>query len=164
MTHWKKLTNPDYLGAYSLENGQEIVLTIKSVRNEMVTGNGGKKEECTVCHFVENVKPMILNASNINIISKIYSTPYIEEWSGKKIQIGSERVNAFGEITEALRIRNVIPQEQKEIKCECCGSPIQPVGKMNAEQTATYTRNKYGQTLCSACATKKAQEVKNNVE
>lgn len=33
-THWKKLTNPNYLGAYSIDDGKDIVLTIKNVANE----------------------------------------------------------------------------------------------------------------------------------
>ena len=30
-THWKKLTNPDYLGAYALEDGEDMIVTIKNV-------------------------------------------------------------------------------------------------------------------------------------
>ena len=79
-THWKKLNNPDYLGAYALEPGQELVATIKVVRKEMVTGPDGKKEECTVVHFAEKeIKPLILNTTNAKTIQKIYKTPYIEE-------------------------------------------------------------------------------------
>ena len=37
-THWKKLTNPNYLGAYSIENGQDLILTIKYVQEEKVIG------------------------------------------------------------------------------------------------------------------------------
>ena len=44
-THWKKLQNPDYLGAYSLEPGKDMVLTVASVRQEKVTGADGKKED-----------------------------------------------------------------------------------------------------------------------
>ena len=51
-THWKRLINPDYLGAYSLDPGKDMVLTIKSVKREMITGTGGKQEECTVCRWV----------------------------------------------------------------------------------------------------------------
>ena len=54
LTHWKKLMNPDYLGAYALEPGQDLIATIKSVGNEEVTGTDGKKEICSVIHFVEN--------------------------------------------------------------------------------------------------------------
>ena len=46
-THWKSLTNPDYLGGYSLEPGKDIVLTIKQVRKETVTGVGGKRKSAS---------------------------------------------------------------------------------------------------------------------
>jgi hypothetical protein len=44
MTHWKKLTNPNYLGTYALEPGQTLVLTIDCVKEELVTGQGGRKD------------------------------------------------------------------------------------------------------------------------
>ena len=95
--HWKKTTNPDYLGAYSLEPGQDMVLTIGTVKKEMITGAGGKKEECIVCHWQEDQKPMILNVTNCKMIAKLLKTPYIERWAGHRIQIGAEVVSAFGE-------------------------------------------------------------------
>lgn len=45
-THWKSQFNYDYLGAYSLPEGKDIILTIDFARKEMITGNNGKKEEC----------------------------------------------------------------------------------------------------------------------
>lgn len=166
-THWKKLTNPNYLGAYSIENNQDLILTIKNVREERVTGPDGKKDDCVVCYFYENVKPMILNATNMKMITKLYKTPFIEEWAGKKIQIGIEKVKAFGDIVDALRVRKTIPQtEQKEeiVKCSNCGNDIQSTGRLNSVQLAEYTIQKYGQALCSVCATKLAQEVQNNAD
>lgn len=155
MTHWKKLTNPDYLGAYSLEPGQDIVLTIERVQVETVTGPEGKKEECVVCYWREREKPMILNSTNAKMIQKLLKTPYIEEWSGHRIQIGVEMVKAFGEIVDALRVRNFLPEE-KAVKCECCGEDIKPAHGMNSAQLAAYPRSKYGRALCAACATKEA--------
>lgn len=163
-THWKKLTNPDYLGAYALENGKDIVLTIGYVCEETVTGVGGKKDDCVVCHFSERgVKPMILNATNMKMITKILGTPYIEEWVGKRIQIGVEKVKYGGEIVDALRVRKFAPAENTAPlpKCEACGGDIQPMGGMTGEQVAKYTKDKYGQAICGACATKRAQELKN---
>lgn len=155
MTHWKKLTNPDYLGAYSLEPGQDIVLTIERVQVETVTGPEGKKEECVVCYWREREKPMILNSTNAKMIQKLLKTPYIEEWSGRRIQIGVEMVKAFGEIVDALRVRSFLPEETA-VKCECCGEDIKPAHGMNSAQLAAYTRSKYGRALCAACATKEA--------
>ena len=156
LTHWKKLTNPDYLGAYALEPGQELILTIKSVSNETVTGTDGKKETCSVMRFAENVKPMILNATNSKTITKLLKTPYIEKWTGRKIQIYVESVKAFGEVVDALRIRPFLPVE-KELICADCGGKIEGFGKSSAEVVAKHTLSKYGKMLCSACASKAAE-------
>lgn len=158
MTHWKKLTNPNYLGAYSIEDGQDLILTIKDVKQEVVTGADGKKEECLVCYFNED-KPMILNATNAKQITKNFGTPYIEQWRGRKIQIGQEKVKAFGEVVEALRVRKFNPNTV-EIRCEDCKKNISPAIGMNVEQLAAYTESKYGSKLCADCAKKRANVVK----
>lgn len=163
LTHWKKLMNPDYLGSYALEPGQDLIVTIKSVGNEEVTGTDGKKEICSVIHFFENVKPMILNATNNKTIAKLFKTPYIEEWSGRKIQIYTEKVRAFGEIWDALRIRPYLPVE-KELVCADCGKQIEGFGGKSAGVIAKYTLKKYGRCLCSDCATKASEANKKTDE
>ena len=162
-THWKKLTNPDYLGAYALDDGKDVILTISYVREEKVTGSDGKKDDCVVCHFSERVKPMILNSTNMKTITKLFGTPYIEDWSGRRIRIGIEKVKAFGDVVDALRVRKFIPAENVP-KCESCGGEIQPRGNNSAEQIAAYTKKKYGQALCSACATRMATELRAAVQ
>lgn len=104
-THWKQLVNPDYLGAYSLQPGETKVLTIASVTNEKVKGQGGKTQTCMVVRWIESEKPMILNRTNAKTIQHITGTPYIENWSGTKIMIHAEKVDAFGDIVEALRVK-----------------------------------------------------------
>lgn len=157
LTHWKKLTNPDYLGAYALEPGQDLIATIKSVANEVVTGSDGKKETCLVMRFVEDIKPMILNATNSKTITKLLKTPYIEKWSGRKIQIYVEYgIKAFGDIVDALRVRPFLPVE-KQLVCADCGKTIEGYGKMTAETVAKHTLSKYGKMLCSECATKASE-------
>jgi ribosomal protein L34E len=160
--HWKKIYNPEFLGSYSLEPGKDLVVTIKSVVSEMITGADGKKEENMVVRFMEkDVKPMVLNATNAKTIQKIYQTPYIDEWAGKKIQLFSEKVKAFGDVVEALRIRPKIPtQTITSTKCIDCAADIQAFGTMKPEQMAAYTIKNYGRALCSECATK----VKNEKE
>ncbi len=163
-THWKRLTNPDYLGAYALDEGVDLIATIKDVRRETVVGPDGKKEECTVIHFVEShIKPMICNATNAKTITKLYKTPYIEEWRNRKIQIFVDKVRAFGEIVEALRIRNyppkvVVNQRKEKHFCADCGAEIMPFGQSSAAQIAQYTQDKYGKPLCSECAKKAAED------
>lgn len=159
-THWRKLSNVNYLGAYSLDDGKDIVLTIKKVQQESVTGPDGKKEDCIVCHWMENEKPMILNVTNCRTITKLLGTPYIEQWSGHKVQIGIESVSAFGTVTDALRIRKEKPVEEAPVACEDCGSVIQPAFGMTASQWAQYSKKKMGRCLCEECANKAAEAAK----
>ena len=153
-THWKSMTNPNYLGVYSLPDGRDIILTIKSVGQELVMGADGSKEQCVVMHFQEPVKPFICNKTNLKQITKLLKTPYVEQWSGHKIQIGSEKVKAFGDVVDALRVRSKLPQVQTEaaVKCEGCGKEIQPEGTLTSAQVAAWRKKKYQKALCSACA------------
>lgn len=154
LTHWKKLTNPDHLGAYALEPNQDLVVTIKSVTNELVASPDGKKETCMVMRFKENVKPMVLNATNSKTITKLFKTPFIEEWEGRKIQLYVQTgVKAFGDVVDALRVRSFLPVE-KELKCADCGAKIEGNGKSTAEVIAKYTLDKYGRMLCNECGKK----------
>jgi len=124
-THWKKNFNYNYLGSYSLEENQEVTLTIFDVKKEVVKSTGGRKEDCTVAYFKEAVggekKPMILNKTNCKIIEKLYGTPYIEDWKGKQITIFvQDGIEAFGELVDALRVKQIIPVKKKyELKPGC---------------------------------------------
>ena len=157
MTHWKQLTNPDYIGAYAFDQNEEKVGTIAYVREEQVTGTDGKKEECIVAHFQEKeLKPLILNATNCKMISKLYKTPYIEDWAGKRIIMRVQQVKAFGDVVDAVRIKPEIPKQTTakptEPVCAECGQVLQPFGQMDVAQLAQYTTKKYGKCLCADCA------------
>ena len=162
-THWKKLTNPNYLGAYELESADDVIVaTIKSVGLEQVVGADGKREECTVAHFVENIKPMILNVTNCKTITRLYKTPYIEEWAGRKIAIFKATVKAFGETVEALRIKPEIPKvtikPEKTFVCADCGKTITAVGSLSATEAAQRSQNRFGKVLCVDCARSAAED------
>ena len=162
-THYKKLINPDYLGAYSLEPGQDMILTIKSVGKEVITGTGGKQEECIVCRWVEDQKPMILNVTNCKTISKMLKTPYVEKWAGHRVQIYATTTKFGGDTVECLRIRKDPPEETK-VACEECGQFITPAFQMSVSQLAAYTKKKYGKALCAECAKEKKEAKKDGAE
>lgn len=102
-THWKKLINPDYIGAYALPAGQDMTVTIESVGREIVTSVGGKKEECTVARL-QGQKPFVLNVTNQKSIARLYG-PYIEDWAGKQITLFASETKLAGEMVECVRIR-----------------------------------------------------------
>lgn len=164
LTHWKKLTNADYLGAYALTPGEDLIVTIKEVTQADVVGTGGKKELKTVVKFVEDVKPMVLNRTNAKTITKIFKTPYLEQWRGKKIQIYIEHnIQAFGEVVDGIRVRPFLPKEEKPI-CSACKCEIQPFNGRSPQALANYTLQKYGKILCPECAKKEADVNAGNQE
>jgi hypothetical protein len=105
LTHWKKLTNPNYIGSEILQPNQELKLIIEKVQKEQVKTAEGS-QECIVAYFKGGQKGMIINKTNAKIITKILDTPYIEQWAGKSIIIYAAKVRAFGEMVEALRVKN----------------------------------------------------------
>jgi hypothetical protein len=109
LTHWKQLQNPAYIGAYSLQPGENRTVTIEKVVKESVKGADGKAEDCTVA-YLKGEKPFILNATNCKTLTKLYGTPYIEQWAGKSLVIYAAKVKAFGEEIEALRIKPTLPE------------------------------------------------------
>lgn len=161
LTHWKKLTDPNYLGIWDLTN-EDLIVTIASVKEEKVIGPGGKEEVKPVMRFAEKgVKPLILNKVNQKQIAAVLKTPYIELWVGKRIQLYADPTVKFGkEVTGGVRVRPFLPKvAAKNIECTDCKKQVTAQNGMTAEQLANYTQNKYGRILCAACATAEANKV-----
>jgi hypothetical protein len=109
-THWKKMLNYDYLGAYSLDNNQDLTVTITGTARELVkSAQHPKGEDCFTAQFKEVDKPMILNATNCKTIQGLYGA-FIEDWVGKQVTLYVKDVKAFGTVTDALRIRDFEPK------------------------------------------------------
>lgn len=108
-THWKKLTNPTYLGSWDFEQNEERTLTIKSVRKETVKDQAGKDDEVVIMEFTTGL-PMILNKTNLKATEKSTGTPIIEEWVTKNVTLYTTMIRAFGENVDALRISPAVPK------------------------------------------------------
>lgn len=114
MTHWKQNFDYKFTGAYELQPGEERTLTINKTAREEVANTAGTKTLCFVAYFTESNKPMVLNKTNCKTIAKLYGAN-VEGWIGKRIIIKSEQVKAFGELVDALRVKNVMPQAVKPV-------------------------------------------------
>lgn len=165
-THWKKLTDPNYLGSWDLQNGN-ITVTIKRVEQKLIFNQTKQKEEaCAIAEFTDpGIKPMVLNKTNCKTVQKLTGSPFIESWAGQRVEIKVEKVKAFGEVVDALRISKTAPaaaqkpqpQPQEPIKCVDCGETVTEFGGYSPQQVAANTKFKYGRVLCAECA-KKAKE------
>lgn len=142
-THWKKLVNLDYIGAYSLD-GKDLTVEIVKVELKRVKGEGGKEEECTVA-MLKGQKPFIINRTNAKMITKLYGTPYIEDWAGKKITLYPTTTKVAGDVVDCLRIRPAIPKAENfdtEIKAEIAKlEKCQTIEELQAVYTSLKHRN-----------------------
>lgn len=106
-THFKKLLNPKYLGSHDLDPDKEYRVKIEKFERDVeIIGDGGKKQKKSIVHFAGASKPMILNATNLKMISVVIGSKYIEDWIGKEITIKVVQERAFGEILDVIRVLN----------------------------------------------------------
>ena len=160
----------EYLGAEDIEPGTEPVLTIASLYNGMITLARGK-ERHDVIAFVEEkipgminqVRPLVVNATNRKTLRKIYKAVTAETLVGKKIKLYLEhnvRDPSTGDKVDGIRIRPQAPDGKAPaaIKCEGCGKNVTGMGNFTAEQIAENARKKYGKCLCVECSQKAKAE------
>lgn len=159
-----------YLGSWDCAEG-ELILTIADFKEEMIEGDKGRKEKKCILYFAEQgYKPMVLNLTNRKTLVRLYHTTDSTKLKGKLVKIGTDKVKAFGEVHDALRIRSIVPSaptktaktgtaqpSQAAPVCSECGKPISGASGMDAAQVAAYTSKKYGQQLCAECAAAKAK-------
>jgi hypothetical protein len=112
-THWKKLTDPRFIGVYALPNeADDLTVEITQVTHEEIKMMGGKKEMHTLLHL-KGHQPLMLNKTNSLSIERLYS-PYIETWAGKKITLYAS-TTSFGKEKNVpcLRIRPQVMESKK---------------------------------------------------
>ena len=164
-THWRKILEKDHLGSVDLDTGngeyKDITATIKeAVREKVKDMQSGEEEICLVLRFQEQYKPMIMNVTNAKMMQKLTNSKYIQDWAGVKIQIGTEKVKAFGEYHDALRIRGFLPKSDSKAtihKCSECEKEIKGTPQIKADALIAGTKKAYGVELCFDCAKKRKE-------
>ncbi len=156
---FRKFMDKNFLGAWDVPEGEDLVLTIDHAEQNEVKNERGSSRKLTL-HFVENYKPMILNTTNATSIGDLYGSKKVEDWEGKKVAIFTDKVTAFGGTTDALRIRPYMPRETEAI-CEQCNQAITKHNDYSVNKIVTLSMSKYGRRLCWDCCMKE-KEARNN--
>ena len=147
---YRRFMDKNYLGAWDVPDEGDLILTIDRAARDDVKNDRGTERKLTI-HFVEDYKPMILNATNAKAISEALGSTKVETWQGQRIAIYTQKVTAFGGTTDALRVRNYRPKETTAI-CENCGCVIEKHDNYSVNKIVTMSKSKYGQALCWECA------------
>jgi len=162
----------EYMGADDIDKGAEPVLTIKNAYRGKVTLQRGKEVK-NVLTFVEErvpgiseVRPLIVNSGNRQVLKKLFGAVTAEALEGKKIQLWIEhgvRNPAKNELTDGIRIRDKVPSgvgtKYVPPKCEGCGKDITGLDSFTPEQIAATNKQRYGKCLCVECGKKRKAEL-----
>lgn len=99
-------SNSKYLGKNDVgEDG--LILTIKGFRMETLKSDEGDEDKM-VMHFMEDVKPMVVNRTNAQLIGVATGAANAGDARGKKIVVFNDPTVGFGgKITGGLRIKKV---------------------------------------------------------
>lgn len=95
----------NYMGGWSFADGDKI-LTIKDVLEQEVRSKDSGTEVKLTVLFEESDLPMVLNRTNADMIAKVTGEIYTGNWIGKKIKVGSSKIRAFGDVFDAIRVRD----------------------------------------------------------
>ena len=119
-THYRKVFKSDHLGVADLEdfleNGSNLIFTVKHVRQERGAKVAGKKIDANIAYFVESIKPLVLNAGNSKVMHKLTGTCFVEDWQNIPIKLYiNSNVKMKGETTSGLRIDPNPVRLQKQV-------------------------------------------------
>lgn len=114
-THYRKVLKSDHLGSADLEEmieeGKSLIFTIDHVNQEYGTRVAGRKIDANIAYFKENIKPLVLNATNAKVIKGFAGTPFIELWKGIPIELYVDpTITMKGETVGGVRIKPVMPK------------------------------------------------------
>mgnify|MGYP006266432561 CR=1 FL=1 len=116
-THWRNLmADNKYLGAWDLEVGGKYeprVVTIEKVYQDTFVGEMGKEQKVFI-KLKEFTKPMVTNRTNFKRLETFFNSFDPNDYIGKQIVLGAEKVKSPQGMVEALRF-STRPLPKKEL-------------------------------------------------
>lgn len=112
MSHWRAMTDSEWLRSFDLQ-GRDVTVTIDKVVAGEVTGENGRVNKRPVLYFRGKGKPLAANATNCKTIARMYGND-TREWVVKRVTLFPATTKAkSGEMVDCLRIRPEIPKTEK---------------------------------------------------
>lgn len=125
-TDYRSMFDRDYLGAWDLPAGRDVVVTIAKVEAGTLTSQGNRKTRKPVIHFEGKEKGFALNKTNGKAIANMYG-PKVESWIGKRIALYATTTTFGSETVECIRVRPTVPKQATKPNGKAADSePEQP--------------------------------------
>ena len=107
-----KLRNKTYLDQHDCD--PPIVATMKTLRQENMSEDIQNPDLKWVLYFEEDIKPTVLNWTNIQLVAQAVGADDTDEWPGKKIELYREpNVSFGGKLVGGIRVRAVKDKGRK---------------------------------------------------
>jgi len=101
--------------------GSGALLTVTGCTQHNVAKEGADPENKWCLSFAESEKPLVLNATNIQLCEHIFGSDDTDDWTGKKIVLYTDPTVSYGGKlvggirVRAPKIRKPLPEAQKPI-------------------------------------------------
>ena len=103
--HISKMTESKYLKQEDVGEEGKLV-TIESLKRTNVAREDDEPEWKYVMHFRETQKPLVMNATNIQLCARACGSDETDEWVGKRIVLYADpNVSYAGKLVGGIRIR-----------------------------------------------------------
>jgi hypothetical protein len=108
-THYRRVFKSDHLGLADLEDmieaGSNLIFTIKHVKQEYGATVSGKKGDFNIAYFAEDIKPLVLNATNSKMMKSLTGSAFVEDWSSVPVRLYIDpSAKLKGEVVGGVRI------------------------------------------------------------
>lgn len=101
-THWKKAYSSEHLGAVDLD-GKAVTVAIATVEPAKVKTESGEEQGKWEVGFKGAGKKWLVPVTQAACLGAMFGD-FVEGWVGKRVTLRAERVDAFGEQVEAVRL------------------------------------------------------------
>ena len=90
-----------------------MTLTISGLSKENLARDGEQPEMRWILQFAENVKPCVLNMTNIRMIAHVTGSEETNEWVGKKITLWNDPTVSFNGNVGGIRVQAQVAQQSE---------------------------------------------------
>lgn len=119
-THYRKVFKSDHLGQADLEDfiesGSNLIFNIHHVNQEMNAKVAGKKINANIAYFNEQIKPLVLNATNSKTLRQLTGSSFVEDWQNVPVQLYIDHnVKMKGDVVGGVRISPKAVKVQQQV-------------------------------------------------
>ena len=119
-THYRKVFKSDHLGVADLEDmieaNSRLVFTITHVKQEYGVKVAGRTGNFNIAYFKEDIKPLVLNATNSKTMKLLGGSAFVEDWINIPVRLYIDHgAKMKGEVVGGVRIS---PEKPSMVKPE----------------------------------------------